>query len=131
MLTQRYYCIVMMGVATWLRKMIWILDLLKHVLIMETVRNAEITKANKAANKIFEVVTELKDQDNLQYLVKFLQHDNDSVGLWGASYLLNVQEEIALNVPHTLIGKPKSLLSLSAEVTLSEWKKGTLIMYFK
>ncbi|WP_187274351.1 DUF2019 domain-containing protein [Paenibacillus sp. N3.4] len=88
-------------------------------------------KANKAANQIYDVVTELKNQNNLQYLVQFLQHENDSVKLWSAGYLLNLQPEIALSALQTIMGRPKSLVSFSAEVTFSEWQKGTLKMYFK
>ncbi|WP_171690687.1 DUF2019 domain-containing protein [Paenibacillus germinis] len=88
-------------------------------------------KANKAANQIYDVVTELNNQNNLQYLTQFLQHENDSVSLWSAAYLLNVKPEIALSALENLIGKPKSLVSFSAKVTLSEWQKGTLKMYFK
>jgi hypothetical protein len=97
----------------------------------EGIESGNSKKANKAANQIFEVVTELNNQKNLQYLINFLEHDNDYVILWSAAYLLEIQQDLALCALETIINKPKSLVSFSAKVTLLEWKKGTLKMYFK
>ncbi|QYR21275.1 hypothetical protein KZ483_26945 [Paenibacillus sp. sptzw28] len=98
----------------------------------EGTESGNYKKANKAAHKIFDIVTELKKQNNLEYLFKFIEHDNDSVRLWSSSYLLDIDNENrAIDTIKKLIGKPKSLVSFSAKVTIDEWEKGTLKMYFK
>jgi predicted KAP-like P-loop ATPase len=88
--------------------------------------------ANKAANKIYEIVTELKKKNNLECLFNFIEHKNESVRLWSSSYLLDLdKEERAIITLKNLSRESKSLVSFSAKVILEEWKNGTLKMYFK
>jgi hypothetical protein len=97
----------------------------------EGIELGDSKKANKAAKIIFKVVTHLKNQNNLKALFNYLDHENDSVRGWSASYLLDIdQDERAINTLKNLTGKPRSSVSFSAEITLKEWGKGRLRMYF-
>lgn len=80
---------------------------------------------NKCYALISEVVIFLKDQNEVQRLSPFLNHPSVGVRLWAATYLLPGQEREAIKVLEQ-IAQRSDIHSLTAETTLSEWRKGNL-----
>ena len=59
----------------------------------EGTESGDYRKVNRAAKKIYATVTELKKKNNLEFLIRFLNHENDSVKLWSSSYLLDIDQD--------------------------------------
>ena len=81
---------------------------------------------NRQYNIIKSCYLALKKLDQLDNMVGLLEHENPYVRLWAASYMLPIapiKSEGALKELSTLKGKP---VAFSAQMTLQEWRKGTL-----
>jgi HEAT repeat protein len=88
------------------------------------------TGNSKLANKSYKVIKKnydiIKENDLVNVLINLLEHENISVKLWAASYMLNIETEKAIAALKEVIGSKSPLISFSAEMTLSEWEKGNL-----
>lgn len=90
----------------------------------------------KEINKIYkEIIATIKkiysidpEFDSLKYL---FNHENDSVKKWAASVLLFSNEKEKASKVLKDMSKGKGLASFTAEMTLSEWKKGNLKPYYE
>ena len=80
---------------------------------------------NKNYDKLIEIVAYLKETDNIDELLQFLNNDNAGIRLAAAVFVLSRHEEKGVQVLEEL-SKNYGLLSSVAEMTLSEWRKGNL-----
>ncbi|MBL0304674.1 MAG: DUF2019 domain-containing protein [Chitinophagaceae bacterium] len=81
--------------------------------------------ANKCYANIVKAINFLKEQAEVAALIDCLCHSSAGVRNWAATYLLPVKEKEAIKVLEEIVRK-KDIHSLSAETTLSEWRKGNL-----
>ena len=83
----------------------------------------------KTANKCYAVITNviefLKEQNEIQKLSEFLNHNSVGVRMWAATYLLPVLENEGLRVLKQ-IAEGLGIHSFTAKTTVSEWEKGNL-----
>lgn len=84
---------------------------------------------NRNCEIIFEVIQFLKKNNKIISLMIFLDHPSDSVKSWAASYLLPLKESEAVNTLQE-ISKGKGIIAFSAGITLKEWRKGTLGLFY-
>lgn len=95
------------------------------------VKHAEATEqgdyktANKCYANIVKAINFLKEQGEIISLTDFLNHSSVGVRNWSATYLLPMKEKEAVKILEEIVRK-KDIHSLSAETTLSEWRKGNL-----
>jgi trans-aconitate methyltransferase len=80
---------------------------------------------NKNYDLIVKAVAYLKELNQTAQLYQLLDNINLSVRIWAATYLLPVDEKDALKVLDEA-SKGKGIISLNAELTIQEWKKGHL-----
>lgn len=96
-----------------------------------SIKQAEATEKGdyKTGNKCYDRITKaanyLKKENAISSLKEFLSSDFVGVRLWAAYYWLSVDENEGTRVLEE-IAKSTDIHSLSAETTLSEWKKGNL-----
>ena len=81
--------------------------------------------ANKCYANIIKAINFLKEKDEIEILVKCLNHPSIGVRNWAATYLLPFREKEAIKILEETIEKG-DIHSLNAETTLSEWRKGNL-----
>lgn len=81
--------------------------------------------ANKYYTEIINSVGYLKSVSEISNLRDFLCSPFVGVRLWAASYWLAVNEQEGIMVLEEIVKSP-GIHSLTAETTLSEWKKGNL-----
>ena len=93
----------------------------------ESVEISDYKAGNKYYKKIASAITYLKDQNQIEQLMKFIDHESIGVRLWTAAYLLPVQSERAVEVLNK-IKSGNSIHSFTAETTLNEWEKGRLAL---
>ena len=79
--------------------------------------------ANQSYSAITKSITFLKEQDVLTRLVKLLDHQSIGVRMWAAASLLPIKEADAITALEK-ISKEQGIHSLTAEMTLNEWKEG-------
>src|SRR4051812_49263179 len=89
---------------------------LKHAEATET---GDYKTANKNYDKIVEAIQFLKEKNQLDGLLKFLNHDSDGVRVWAAGYLLFTHSGEGVRTLEE-ISKTKGIQSLNASTTLSE-----------
>lgn len=93
--------------------------------------HAEATEQGdyKIANKCYAIIAKavlfLKEQNEIQQLSVFLNHNSVSVCGWAATYLLPIAEQEALRVLEQIAGGT-GIQSFDAKMTISEWRKGNL-----
>ena len=80
---------------------------------------------NQQYANIVKAINFLKEQGEVAALIDCLCHSSAGVRNWAATYLLPVKEKEAIKVLEEIVRK-KDIHSLSAETTLSEWRKGNL-----
>lgn len=85
--------------------------------------------ANYNYDRIEDVVRYLREKKELSRLSVFYTHSNAYVKLGAAAYLLPVFEKESLKVMKEIV-KTKGILSLDAEMTIKEWKKGNLRNFY-
>ncbi|MFH6968371.1 MULTISPECIES: DUF2019 domain-containing protein [Flavobacterium] len=91
----------------------------------EAIETGDYKTGNKFYAKIVLAANFLKDENAINKLENFLLHESIGVRLWSASYLLSYNEKDAIKVLES-IEKTSGIHSLTAETTLSEWRKGNL-----
>jgi len=80
---------------------------------------------NKYHSKIISAIAFLKSKNAISNLKGYLSSPFDGVRLWAACYWLPVNEQEGIKVLEEIIKSP-GINSLTAEITLSEWRKGNL-----
>lgn len=83
--------------------------------------------SNKAHHEIYTMLSELTDDERSIGLPHLCNHENEAVRLWAATYLLELNENLALATINNIINQ-KSLLGLVAEMVLDQWKTDSLIL---
>lgn len=91
----------------------------------EAAETGDYKTGNKLYAKIVLAANFLKNENAISKLEIFLLHESAGVRLWSASYLLTCNEKEAVKVLES-IEKSSGINSLTAETTLSEWRKGNL-----
>lgn len=91
----------------------------------EATEQGDYKMANKCYDKIIKSTAILKSENAIDNLLDYLTDSSIGVRLWSASFLLPVYEEKGIKALKDII-KTKGIHSLTAETTLSEWKKGNL-----
>ncbi|MDJ0809754.1 MAG: hypothetical protein QNJ01_06615 [Desulfobacterales bacterium] len=81
--------------------------------------------ANKAHDKISNLLSALSDTEKLSLLPQLCDHDCEAVQLWAARYLLDVDENMGLSTIERIIGN-ETLIGLVAEVVLDQWKSNAI-----
>jgi hypothetical protein len=81
--------------------------------------------ANKFYSQIVSAMEYLKLTNALPELEQFLENDSIGVRIWSARYLLPIKEKSASKCLR-LIAESGNIHALTAETTLSEWRKGNL-----
>jgi predicted nucleotide-binding protein (sugar kinase/HSP70/actin superfamily) len=83
----------------------------------------------KAANKAFKSINEcaryFRENEEVEKLLIFLNHESVGVRVWSASYLLFSHESDAIKTLEE-ISLGIGIQSFNAQMTLKEWRKGTL-----
>ncbi len=82
--------------------------------------------ANKQYSVLDKIYNTLKKNDNLNELLKLIDHSNDHVKLWASSHTLQIEPNIAKKILLKLREGPPSVVRLDAEMILEEWEKGNL-----
>ena len=80
---------------------------------------------NKNYDKVLKSVSYLKEKGRIDELLQYLNHNVVGVRLAAATFLLPKYEKKGIEVLEE-ISKSSDFLSIIAETTLSEWKKGNL-----
>ncbi len=81
--------------------------------------------ANKEYKLIINSLQNLKASDSFQQLIPLLEDENIEVRVWASTYLLAVVPNAAEMVLSSCC-KEEGNMAFSAEITLQEWKKGSL-----
>jgi hypothetical protein len=81
--------------------------------------------ANSTYKKIIKLIELLKSHQSLNELIPYMEHENAGVRLWAVTYSLTTNETAALKAL-SAIAKNAGIHSLTAQTTISEWKKGNL-----
>lgn len=95
------------------------------------IRHAEATeqgdhkKANISFDQIVEAVDFLKSNNSNDQLLGLFLEPSAGVQMWAATYLLPSHEKESMKILNQIV-RLGGILSLSAETTLDEWKKGNL-----
>lgn len=91
----------------------------------EATKEGDYKTGNKNYHKKVKAVSYLKEQDSIDELLQYLNHENVGIRLAAATYLLPKHEEKGIEVLEA-ISKSSDFFSFIAETTLSEWRKGNL-----
>lgn len=81
---------------------------------------------NKNYYKIVDAAKYLNERSLVGELKKLLIHENLSVQMWAATYLLEKHENEAVELLTTISKKRIPHYSFDAQLTLEEWKSGNL-----
>lgn len=93
----------------------------------EATEAGDFKVANKAYRDLSKAVDFLKQHDAVQQLDLFLAHSSEGVRAWAATYLLPIEENRSIQILEE-IALGGGIRSLAAEMTLKEWRAGTLIL---
>ncbi|MBD1432699.1 DUF2019 domain-containing protein [Sphingobacterium sp. DN00404] len=91
----------------------------------EATEQGDYKTANKYYAKIIKAATFLKSENAISNLKDYLSSSFVGIRLWAACYWLAVNEQEGIEVLEEIV-KSTGIHSLTAETTLSEWKKGNL-----
>lgn len=92
---------------------------------VEATEIGDYKSANKYYDRIIKSTNFLKDENAIDRLLDYLSSPYVGVRLWSACFLLPLYEQKGIKILKD-IAKTKGIHSLTAETTLSEWKKGNL-----
>ena len=85
---------------------------------------------NKNYYKIVDAAKYLNENDLVSELKKLLSHENISVQMWAATYLLEKHESEAVKLLISISNKNIAHYSFDAKITLDEWNKGNLKLQY-
>ena len=92
---------------------------------VESTKYGDYKTGNKYYDLISKVANYLKEKDAIVKLKPLLYNPSVGVRLWSAYYLLPFYENESIAVLEQIV-KESDIHSLTAETTISEWKKGNL-----
>ncbi len=92
-----------------------------HLAILE----GDHKKANRLHKKLMKLYKQAKNMECLNIFLEFLDHSNEGVILWAATFLLNTNSEVAVRTLNKLTLHP-TIVSMDAKMILELWKKGEL-----
>ena len=99
------------------------------ILHLGQLENGDSKSSNAAHDRLIRAIREIRKQNDRGrlFLLENLKHTEENVRLWSASHLLPLEERAALAELNNLARDANSrVVSSSADVTIAEWKKGTL-----
>ena len=97
------------------------------------IKHAEATETGNyaQANKSYQVIAKsaryLKETNSLKQLSKLLYSESVGARMWAATYLLPIFERNAMQILQS-IASSNNIHSLTAKMTIDEWKKRTLVL---
>lgn len=91
----------------------------------EATEQGDYKTGNKHYGEITKAVAFIKSENAIANLRPLLSHSSVGVRMWAACYLLPVDEKEGIKVLEQ-IAKSSGIHALTADTTLSEWKKGNL-----
>lgn len=91
----------------------------------EATERGDYKTGNKCYDRINKAANFLKNENAICSIKEFLSSPFVGVRLWAACYWLSVNENEGTLVLEEIV-KSSGIHSLTAETTLSEWKKGNL-----
>lgn len=91
----------------------------------EATEEGDYKTGNKHHSKIAKAAEYIKSEDAVERLRQFLSHSSIGVRMWAACYLLPVDQKEGERVLKE-IAKSSGIHALTADTTLTEWKKGNL-----
>ncbi|MCB2362146.1 hypothetical protein [Clostridium estertheticum] len=91
----------------------------------EAVEKGESKKANKEFDLLQKYYLQLKESESINILSPLLESNNKYVQLWSSYYLLSIETKRSEIILEEL-SQIRGLISITAKITLKEWKKGTL-----
>ncbi len=91
----------------------------------EATEEGDYKAGNNYYNLITKAATYLKEEGAIAELKPLLKNSSVGARLWAACYLLPVYEQESLSTLEQIV-KGSGIHSLTAETTISEWKKGNL-----
>ena len=84
-------------------------------------------KTNSAYRRIDKIFRELKANNQLNLLLRLVDHKSIGVRMWAATHLLPYNEEAGLKVLKEIEkNHTEDLHGFDAKMTIQEWKKGNL-----
>lgn len=95
------------------------------IIQVESTENGNFKVGNKNYEKVMNAASFLKNQNSIESLFQFLNHQHKGPRLWSACYILHLYEKKAVKVLKEII-KQSGIIGSTAEITLDEWKKGNL-----
>lgn len=95
------------------------------IIQVQSSENGDYKTGNKNYDKIVNAVSFLKKNNSIDSISYYLDHKSIEVRLWAACYFLPIDEKKAINVLKE-ITKQQGIIATTAEITLTEWKKGNL-----
>jgi hypothetical protein len=78
--------------------------------------------ANKIHSKLTSIRSEIQKENRWDILQELINHPNESVKCWSATFLLKNNEKVALKVLKNL-SKSKKIIGLTAKTTIDMWRK--------
>jgi hypothetical protein len=91
----------------------------------EATEQGNYKEANKSYGRIIKAIAYLKEQNAINELTTRIVHPSIGVRLWASTYLLPIKEADSMKCLNDIV-RGKSVHALTAETTMSEWKKGNL-----
>ena len=88
-------------------------------------KNGESRKANRRHDKIRKTIKKWDYDTRKKELTNLSVHPNSNVRLWAATYLFDLDEELAVKTTQQVIDE-ENIISLLAELVLDSWKTGSL-----
>ena len=89
------------------------------------IEKGEHKEANKIHRKLTSVFKEIQSKGESNILKELVGHSDESVKLWASTFLLRIDETLALSTLNE-ISKSKKIFGLSASTTIDMWKKGMI-----
>ncbi|MER9235090.1 hypothetical protein NKI56_23860 [Mesorhizobium sp. M0622] len=99
------------------------------ILHRQLLEMGDVKGSNAAHDRLIRAIREIRNRTDRgrSFLLGILRHTDENVRLWSAGHLLPLEEKLALAEMKRLSRDAKSwVVSSSADVTATEWRKGTL-----
>lgn len=93
----------------------------------EATERGDYKTCNKYYTTIAQVVSFLKEKNDLIALKKFINHSSIGVRMWAGTYLLQISEKEGIEIL-LKISQENGIHAFTAKTTISEWQKGNLIL---
>jgi len=104
---------------------------LKEKFISKSIEHGEVycmgeyKKANRLHKNVTKIYHEICERNYIELLYEFINHKEESVQIWGATFLLKHDSDIAIKKLNDLT-QLSSIYGLDAKTTIDMWKKGMI-----